>query len=318
MIFAAIFYFFSCSQDDQLLEIPLCEDRPIIIDCSRPDDSELRVINQILEDHTTNAIHVYNVFMDGCFEDVNKVRLVNSYMTKTDGSTDPLTIVDTLFNLNTLVHELIHALNSRFASEESMVCEPWENMRIWLDSLNEIQVPFTRLFPAKEFFEEIPELIKDNSIYAIPYVLEEFSFAQTVGVFALLDEFNAYGHDAQVHLDLLPAYKNVYQKTSDIQVISNYVVDFENAIPSYYHFKYFILKYIDFARENHSLDYQYIQSNTQFWEAFNRVDVNFSNTLEQYVDLIESDTLLMKHSSYDSIFEVLLKPTEELIDQISK
>jgi hypothetical protein len=136
----------------------------------------------------------------------------------------------------------------------------------------------TKTFPSREIVPSIPD---DLRTFRFPDYVEtsnEIQSTQNEGIYGLLDEFNSYYQGTRASFDLL-AY---YQKAGKS---ANWHDFFTGVNSTYYgclEFRFFILKYLMYAKAHHPDVYQAILDNTAWCYTFLEVDMNSSGLLDEY------------------------------------
>lgn len=99
------------------------------------------------------------------------------------------------------------------------------------------------------------------------------------GIYGLLDEFNAYWTDMN-HSTAMFDYFCAQQQTVDAW--RYYIIGCENSRQAYAEFRYYILTYLLYAKENYPAVYRQIMENEALRYAFKTVEANFAADIATY------------------------------------
>jgi hypothetical protein len=106
------------------------------------------------------------------------------------------------------------------------------------------------------------------------------------GIYGLLNEFCAYSWICRTDLALLNYYSGL--KELDRQRIKYNIDRVEDTYLAYLEFKYFILKYLLYAREHKPSVYREIIGNSGFRMAFTAIDTIYYETTNRFYEAVES------------------------------
>ena len=158
----------------------------------------------------------------------------------------------------------------------------------------QLLVLYTDNFPANEIDPYAPEEIKKTSRYDL-YVLGKYPSGEmgsyrigthVYGIYGLLNEFCAYSWTCRTDLALLNYYSGL--KELDRQRIKYNIDRVEDTYLAYLEFKYFILKYLLYAREHKPSVYREIIGNSGFRRAFTAIDTIYYETTNRFYEAVES------------------------------
>jgi hypothetical protein len=136
---------------------------------------------------------------------------------------------------------------------------------------------FNRLyptFPAKEIASYIPQENRSDR-YEI-YVADEGAVAQDIGIFSLLDEYNAYYWSQRTMYDLYKYFQTELPLSGDTWL--EYFGGHSGSFVAWAEFRYFILTYLMYAKDNHPDLYQKLLADERLRETFTEID-------DQYIEL---------------------------------
>lgn len=193
----------------------------------------------------------------------------DNFMSYIPTGADEATIVK---SLNTVVHEECHSLTLRGSKilEERFGRESNEFYRvdfIYLSGDRSILVYKTKTFPSREMVSAFPDSLRT---YRFTYVdnKEEVQSTQQSGIYGLLDEFNAYYKGTLASFDLL----GYYQKLGKTANWHDFFQGVNGTLYGCLEFKFFFLKYLQFAEKKYPDIYDALMQNKNLITAFLDID----------------------------------------------
>ncbi len=209
---------------------------------------------------------------------------VADFMEFVKGNTE----IEIASSLNTVIHEMCHAYTRRLRYEfvEKENIGNWNEddtfYAYFLDAKTKVLVKQTDVFFTSEIRDIIPEhlhtLRYKTYIESNPDLECEFN-----GVYGLLNEFNAYYQGTKASVDLYHFYLQKEDITANDWLL--FMESINASYVSYLEFKYYILKYLQFAKVVDEQVYLDIIHNENFKKVFNHIDVNFSKLISDYFEL---------------------------------
>jgi hypothetical protein len=207
---------------------------------------------------------------------------MSSYKTFTEfdffDSTDK---IELLGEVPIAVHEVNHGLTNGKAFTE---CNRRglqglnNNYYFFTPSGNEILVRSDlRFFPTGRIIPLIPQ---DKRSFRFDTYVEGHTSTQTDGLLGLLDEFNSYAHSLATVLML----KKSYLEFPGME-LSHYISwrqDMHSYVQSYYEFKYFLLQYLLYAKNNESILYAGIKKSPDLMLAISTINSDFLKLIGQF------------------------------------
>jgi len=169
---------------------------------------------------------------------------------------------DSLRALSVLVHEATHSVS---------YSNLFKVLKGYFDCDRTIDIDVTNTFPSNELTAVIDENHRTFRFDTYVIGLSEIQSTQTKGVYGLLNELNAYYMGSRTQYDFKAKYTN------------NSIGRIFSGMQAYYEFKYFILTYLLYAKENHPQVYLGIVNNTAFKEAFNTINKSYEELTKQYI-----------------------------------
>tara|TARA_R110001599_G_scaffold351908_1_gene585093 strand:- start:2256 stop:3272 length:1017 start_codon:yes stop_codon:yes gene_type:complete len=191
-----------------------------------------------------------------------------------------------LERLNTVVHESMHGLTSRLPY--TLLKEQGNSYYNFKDSYSAFYVnkdssflvKHSPVFNSNKISNEIPKALRTFRFR--PYIAPRSKIlgSQVNGIYGLTDEWNAYYFGTKTALNLFDYYKSKSDQNHEIYL--EYVSNIAASYYAYYEFKYFILKYLEYAKSNEKEVYDGIMANYEFRKAFTSIDDRFAELLREF------------------------------------
>ncbi|WP_045114946.1 hypothetical protein [Microscilla marina] len=201
-----------------------------------------------------------------------------------NGATD----ADIAKDLNTVVHEICHLYTQRLAYQTLRKTPHLYNRNkhyslFFIHTQQSILVTQTQTFPSKEIAQIVPKDLQTFRFATYISPSQKSQGTQLEGVYGLLDELNAYYQGAKNSMNLYNYYiKETKQTPADW---FNFFAELDATYYAYLEFKFYILKYMIWAKKRHQLVYMGILGNRSFKKAYNAIDKGFGELIEQYFAL---------------------------------
>jgi hypothetical protein len=188
--------------------------------------------------------------------------------------------------INTIVHEDNHAAHT-FLGREALKEKfgrfsdefyKWDYF--YLKDGRFILVKKTPTFPSRELTAVIPEELRTFRFATYIDTDNAMQSTQLEGVYGLLDEMNSYYQGTKASFNLLPYFE---KKGAS----ANWHDYFQGVNGTFYgclEFRFYFLKYLMFAKENHPDVYDGIMKNKGFLNAFLEVERNALELIRAYFD----------------------------------
>ena len=172
--------------------------------------------------------------------------------------------------LSTAIHDVFHGFCNS---------EPRGPQYHYLGDGFYVTVEETKVYASEEMALWIPEELQTSRFeeYVAPGCGNMAS--NILGIYGLLNEFNAYWTDMN-HSVAMFDYFCAQEQTSDAWFY--YIVGCENSRQAYAEFRYYILTYLLYARENYPKIYRAMMENQALRYAFKTVESNFASAIETY------------------------------------
>lgn len=186
--------------------------------------------------------------------------------------------------LGTIVHELNHGYSALMAWK----IRPRERDQYacyYIGDTTHILVKYTPVFLTEEIGKEIrPELHTfrfDTYIYNPKEKIQITS--NVLGIYGLLDEWNAYYHGTKTDVYMYKWYEENSKNTVDDW--RNYFSTVGSVINAYVEFKFYCLTYLLHAQKYKPDVYQGIINNPEFIDVFMIVDQKYGNLVNEYLNI---------------------------------
>jgi hypothetical protein len=241
----------------------------------------------VLEELKVNAPIEYSVISEyGNLPQSFSVKLANGEMSsyKTFQLNKFLTSTDKtglLSDINTEVHEVNHGLTNAKAYTE---CK-----RRGLNGKKYIYYYFTpsgneflirsdlNFFPLRKIS---PKISTELKTFRFDTYVEGNSSTQNNGLLGLLGEFNAYSHSMATSYYLKKSYMSL--SSSELRNYIDWRSAMSSYVQSYYEFKYFLLQYLLFAKENEFILYDDIKNDIELSKAISVINNDFLKLIDLY------------------------------------
>ncbi|MFT6826870.1 MAG: hypothetical protein ACI9Z3_000911 [Roseivirga sp.] len=209
--------------------------------------------------------------------------------------------------LNTVVHESMHGLTSRLpysllkAQGDSEYTFKESYSAFYINKDSSFLVKHSPVFNSNKISNEIPKALRTFRFK--PYITPRSNTlgSQANGIYGLMDEWNAYYFGTKAALDLFDYYKS--KSNQNYEVYLDHVSNLAGTYYAYYEFKYFILKYLEYAKSNEKEIYDGIIANFEFRMAFTSINDRFSGLLNQFEERLATIAKLPESNTKDSVYE---------------
>tara|TARA_R110000796_G_scaffold71409_4_gene162119 strand:+ start:47456 stop:48472 length:1017 start_codon:yes stop_codon:yes gene_type:complete len=211
-----------------------------------------------------------------------------------------------LKRLNTVVHESMHGLTSRLPytllkeRDDSYYSFKDSYSAFYVNRDSSFLVKHSPVFSSNRISDEIPKALRTFRFK--PYIAPRSKIlgSQANGIYGLADEWNAYYFGTKTALDLFDYYKS--KSSQNHEVYLEYVSNIASTYYAYYEFKYFILKYLEYAKLNEKEVYDGIMANFEFRKAFTSIDNRFTDLLHQFEERLDEIAESPKSTTETSVY----------------
>ena len=188
--------------------------------------------------------------------------------------------------INTAVHEESH----EYTWKEAYKIRQYTAQAIYIGDGTHILMKRTNVFNTLEMAATVPQYLRSGryDLYVGSPYAGDLS-AQVEGVYGLLNEYAAYYWGTRSALKLYDYYMD---QNATPQQWLDYVMEVTGTWGAYAEFRYFILQYMLYARDNYPAVYNGILSNRDFLEAFTIID---NKHLQLKEDIWSTFGALAKH-----------------------
>ena len=221
------------------------------------DDDEAWVMD-ILRKYSPDGFHVVDEYM-------KKDPLDSDFMMFFHGDTEE----DRWHSINTIVHEQAHGYMAAFGG--------YDSTSFYVDRILSVRVKHTEVFRTNRIVTTVPEALRT---FRFSYVDsdEETLGSQAEGAYGLLNEMAAYSVGSRAAYDLMAAYDAMGRTANWAGYLENVDVTLYGILE----FRFFILRYLMFAKDREPKIYAGIVGNADFQKAFAAVDRKAAAFVEEY------------------------------------
>lgn len=244
-------------------------------------------ILSILQQHSPTGFFVLDAYEEFSFA------LEHRYMpwkTKKDDFMEFVrgdSVESLLGSVNIVVHETYHTYSAlrAFQLSEERFGRPLPGYHAFLAKDNAAMlVKRTPVFNTSEIADSIPERLRTFrfATYIAPDPAGSLSAtgSKAWGVYGLLNEYSAYYHGNKAALDLYPYYRDVMPPGP--AKWHDYFSGINRSFSANVEFRFFILKYLQYAKEHHPLIYSGIMENREFVLAYHAVSKQHEDLSDEY------------------------------------
>ena len=177
--------------------------------------------------------------------------------------------------IDTVVHEEFHMFTKDGNDNEE---------RMYMNKDDYVIVPFTETYNTIEMAESVPENCR--TIRYSNYISEPSDelAANRYGAYGLLNEFCAYYWGMNNDMALLPWYESQNNTAGEWEI---WISLTESNKLAYAEFKYYILHYLKYAKENYPEVYNGIMANEEFKRVYNETEGRFAEDIAAYEEKLK-------------------------------
>lgn len=213
-----------------------------------------------------NILKILNAYdTDGAYLIKNRIEAGDNILTWFAGCSDILSGIDTA------VHEETH-IYSYAAEKKGKAAYYVGNQKV-------IYVPYTDVFQTVEMASSIPSSLRTFRYSAYIADPSENLASNVDGIYGLLNEFMAYRSGMNTIVSL---YDYLMDQDADWDTWMLFINECENDMQAYAEFKYYILHYLYYAKQNYPAVYKAIIQNTQFCKAYKKLESSYAKLIRQY------------------------------------
>ncbi len=213
---------------------------------------------------------------------------------------------DTLLKrIGTAVHEQSHAYtsyNSSYSMKKDSATGEYSlavERAYYLGEGSHIMVPETATYNTEEIAAIVPESLR--TFRYDTYVGEGAEVDSNVnGIYGLMNEFTAYSWGSLTDISL---YEYFLDQPLTAENWLKYVSIASGSYYAYSEFKFFILSYMLYAKENYPEIYEQTMNNQALLDAFQIVEIRYRATVEQYFANLDSLAEYLEANGLDTRHE---------------
>lgn len=194
--------------------------------------------------------------------------------------------INYLASFSTGVHECYHGYNSAAGKyyldkEGKKPLASDDYFCYYIKKGEKYIVKRTDVFPSSEMLKQFSLSTKMDRFSTYIYPSSENQSTQQDGVYALLDEWNAYYLGLKTLNELVPYIKKNLSPTADNW--KEFFFNINSDFIAYIEFKLYIANYLVFAKLNHPDMYAKLVANKDFVKAYNSVDKAYAAEVNKYL-----------------------------------
>lgn len=186
--------------------------------------------------------------------------------------------------MNTVVHEMCHAYSGTMAfpilEKNNIYDDKIDYYALYRGNKNTLLLPITNTFLTKKITNAIPTKLRTLRFTTYIDTEERLLGAQQHGVYGLLEEWNAYYHGTKTSFLSYDYYKN--KNNNSPTDLLEYMQSVDGTFFAHAEFKFYILEYLLYARNNYPIIFKNILSNTAFKKAYKEINADFTNLIMNY------------------------------------
>lgn len=239
------------------------ENRSSILTASAASASMPGLNAKITQNNILKILNAYD--SDGAYLLNNRIAAGDDVLTWFTGCSDILSGIDTAIHEETHIYSYAAERNGRAA--------------YFVGNQKTIYVPYTDVFPSVEMASSIPISLRTFRYSAYIADVEEDLASNADGIYGLLNEFMAYRSGMNTIVSL---YDYLIDQDADWDTWILFINECENDMQAYAEFKYFILHYLYYAKQNDPDVYKAIIRNAQFCKAYKKLENSYAKLIRQY------------------------------------
>ncbi|NPV02534.1 MAG: hypothetical protein HPY53_14260 [Brevinematales bacterium] len=215
------------------------------------------------------------------------------------------TPIDRIGCLSTAVHEMNHGFTKQYSYLILRDTGEYDYMYNYytycIDEQETVLVSFGKTFPCGELNKFVPQKLQTFRFEVYVYPSHKYQSTQMNGIFALLDEYNAYYHGAMTVYSLFDYFRTELEQ--DDTTWGEYIRGIVSTYSAYAEFRYWILAYLLYAKEKHPSIYKDIMDNQVFRQVFAKIDERYTSLISAIDERIEEVAALLRSLGYKSGIE---------------
>lgn len=137
-----------------------------------------------------------------------------------------------------------------------------------------------RAFPSMQMASIVPKKFHTENYYRFLKNNNSEVPTQKHGIYGLLQEWNAYQHATRVAFNIKRYYER--EGYTDITLWEDFFANYYEYQMAYSEFKYFILKYLEYAENAQPEFYEKMLQDANFKKTYIEIDKNYEDTIVQF------------------------------------
>lgn len=184
-----------------------------------------------------------------------------------------------------MIHEMYHDFSHRgayaYLEKKPEKFEPGKDYILYyFDEKTEIFTEIQTTFPAYEMAKAIPNHLKEDRYKQFIGSNKTNLLPNKWGLHGLLDEWNAFYHQTLMAFET----KEFYERESfqDAKHWEGFFSNYYDTYHAYVEFKYFILKYLQFAKYKYPKTYEIALTSSELKQAYQEIDSRYRKVIDDF------------------------------------
>jgi hypothetical protein len=255
------------------------------IQAASPSLSTRETVLQLLKEYAPDGYYIMDTF-EKALGQIQASGLMKNYNTDFTTIVNSDTELDIVKSLGVVVHETCHdycrtvpytLCKERFRK----IALGSQYHAYYAGNETTFLVKRTKVFNTREIAASIPEELR--TFRFMPYITsgaQSNVSSQVDGIYGLMNEYTAYYHQTRTNLDLYNYYRDRLEPTIDNW--NTFIAGVDVCHFAHLEFRFFILKYLQYAKSKYPKLYKQFLKNRDLIQAFLTIDQNFAQTVAGY------------------------------------
>lgn len=174
-------------------------------------------------------------------------------------------------SIGTAVHEQVHSFTFAHGA--------YNKMAIYLGNKKYVTVNYTPVYKSKLMSRTIPVRLRTFRWETYIGKPSKYLASNIDGVYGLLNEFSAYYWGMHTEVKL---FDYLMKNNASEEMWLNFVNACVNDRQAYAEFKYYILKYMEYAKQKYPNIYKQIVKNKSFINAYSSIEKKFAKEIQNF------------------------------------
>ncbi|MDX1903121.1 MAG: hypothetical protein SFU27_03085 [Thermonemataceae bacterium] len=191
----------------------------------------------------------------------------------------------TIHDIPLMIHDMYHDYTRRQAynfleknPERFEVGK--EYIMYYFDADKEIFTEIYSSFPANEIASVVPSSLKQERYKTFVLSNKPDVLPQKWGLYGLLDEWNAFYHQTRSAFEIKRFYeRETYQNAKHWE---GFFANYYDSYHAHLEFKYFTLKYLQYAKYKHTQFFEKIMQNQEIKQVYQEIDGHYETLLNDF------------------------------------